>query len=49
MVRLACHHEGMNIHGASLQFGISRVTVSKMLKFSDTRIVKMQIRQAART
>lgn len=34
-VRLACHHQGMSIRAASRQFGISRETVSKMLKFSE--------------
>ena len=34
-VRLACHSEGLSIREASRQFGISRETVSKMLKFSE--------------
>lgn len=34
-VRLACHHDGLSIRAASLQFGISRETVSKMLQFSE--------------
>ena len=34
-VRLACHHQAMSIRAASRQFGISRETVSKMLKFSE--------------
>jgi len=33
-VRLACHSEGMSSREAARQFGISRETVSKMLKFS---------------
>lgn len=34
-VRLACHHDGLSVRAASLQFGISRETVSKMLQFSE--------------
>lgn len=34
-VRLACHQQGMSIREAARQFGISRETVAKMLKFSE--------------
>lgn len=33
-VRLACHQQGMSSREAARQFGISRETVAKMLKFS---------------
>ena len=34
-VRLACHHQGMSSREAARQFGISRESVAKMLKFSE--------------
>jgi transposase len=34
-VRIACHSDGLSIREAGRQFGISRETVAKMLKFSE--------------
>jgi transposase len=34
-VRLACHHQGLSSREVARQFGISRETVGKMLKFSE--------------